>query len=116
MLACKGVVDILFKTDELEALCSQEKVAKRKLGAKGFKKLRTRLADLAAAENMAAVVFGRPHQLKGDLAGCMALDLDGARRLVVEAANDPVPEKDDGGIQWDQVDTIRVVLIGDYHG
>lgn len=48
--------------------------------------------------------------------GCMALDLDGACRLVVEAANDPVPEKDDGGIRWNQVDTIRVVFIGDYHG
>ena len=109
-------MDILFKTDELETLCSQEKVAKISLGTKGFKKLRTRLADLMAAENMAAIVFGRPHQLKGDYAGCMALDLDRGRRLVLEAANDPIPQKDDGGINWNKVDTIRIVFIGDYHG
>ena len=108
-------MDILFKDEKLERMCCEEKVAKKKLGTKSAKKLRTRLADLMAADTMADVVFGRPHQLKGDLAGCMGLDLDGGCRLVVEAANEPIPTRDDGGIDWTTVDAVRVVLIGDYH-
>ena len=108
-------VDIFFKTDDLRALCSQEKVAKKRLGTKGAKKLRTRLADLMAADNMAAIIFGRPHPLRGDLAGCTALDLDSGCRLVVEPAHNPAPIKEDGSIDWATVDAVRVVLIGDYH-
>jgi proteic killer suppression protein len=116
ILRSRWDVDILFKTNELKSLCDQEKTAKKKLGAIGAKKLRTRLADLAAAENMGAVKFGRPHVLKGELAGCIALDLDGGCRLVVAAANDPIPTNaTDGSILWDRVDTICVVYIGDYH-
>ena len=110
-----GAVDIIFKDDALERLCTEERVAKKKLGTKSAKKLLARLADLMAAERMIDVVFGRPHQLKGDLAGCMAFDLDKGCRLVVEVANDPVPARDDGGIDWACVDTVRVVFIGDYH-
>jgi len=108
-------VDILFKSGRLERLCNQERVAKKELGAQGARKLRARLADLDAAANMAEVRFGRPHPLKGDMAGCMALDLDGGRRLVVEAANDPVPIDDTGAVNWAAVDVVCVVQIGDYH-
>lgn len=109
-------MDILFKTNKLQSLCEQERTARKELGANSAKKLRSRLADLMAAANMAAVRIGRPHQLTGDFAGCIALDLDGGQRLVVEAANDPVPTNpDDGSILWDRVDAVRVVFIGDYH-
>jgi toxin HigB-1 len=114
-LPLEGLVDILFKTHDLRNLCSRDKIARKKLGPKGARKLQARLADLMAADNMAAVVFGRPHQLSGKLAGCMAMDLDGGRRIVVEAAHDPTPTKDDGGVDWSRVDVVRVVLVGDYH-
>jgi proteic killer suppression protein len=47
--------------------------------------------------------------------GQFALDLDGGRRLVFEPAHDPIPRKDDGGIDWSAVSRISIVFIGDYH-
>lgn len=79
------------------------------------RKLRTRLADLRAAGNVAELTAGRPHPLKCDRAGQFALDLHGGKRLVFEAANNPVPIRSDASIAWDLVAKVRIVFIGDYH-
>lgn len=100
---------------DLEALCTTERLQKKHLGGVGARKLRARLADLAAAGRVTDLVAGRPHPLKGDRAGQFAVDLDGGRRLVFEPAHDPVPERPDGSPAWDQVTAIRIVYIGDYH-
>ena len=79
------------------------------------RKLRSRLADLQAAESVRDLVAGRPHPLKGDRAGEFALDLEGAKRLVFKPANDPIPYKEDGSIDWLKVSSIYIVFVGDYH-
>ena len=88
----------------------------KELGPKGAKKLKARLADLQAASNMAQVRRGCPHPLSGVFQGCIGLDLDGGRRLVVEPMADPPPMLPDGGLDWTNVDAVRVVFIGNYHG
>jgi len=108
-------MDILFKDEKLERLCREERRMDRELGKPCARKLRARLKDLSAAGCMQEIRVGRPHPLRGDLAGCLALDLSGGKRLVLEAANDPVPCQVDGSIEWDRVTTVRIVFIGDYH-
>ena len=106
---------ITFKDKKLRKLCEVQKEAQKKLGAKCARKLRSRLADLTAAETVTELVSGRPHPLKGDRAGEFALDLDGGKRLVFEPANDPVPLNEDGSIDWSKVTFVCIVFIGDYH-
>ncbi len=108
-------MDILFKDDKLERLCREVRRMERELGKPCARKLRARIKDLSAAECMREIRVGRPHPLRGGLAGCLALDLAGGKRLVLEAANDPVPRRDDGSIEWDRVTAVRIVFIGDYH-
>lgn len=77
-----------------------------------------RMAFLVAAPNLAAVPHTPPtrrHLLKGALAGCYAVDLNGNYRLVFEAAETPMPETDDGGIDLVKVKTIRILDVRDYH-
>lgn len=106
---------ILFVDENVERLCTEEKIGKKKLGADGAKKLRTRLADLAAAVNVRQIFAGRPHPLTGNRAGQYAVNLDGGRRLVFEPARQPPPMLAAGGNDWAQVTEIRIVYIGDYH-
>lgn len=110
-------VIILFKTQKLEKLCNEEREAKRRLGAASAEKLRTRLDDLASAACLAVMqtLPGRCHALKGDMSGRLALDLAGGQRLVFEPADQPIPHKEDGGLNWAQVTCIRIVYVGDYH-
>lgn len=109
-------MDILFKTKKLAKCCLEERVMNKVMGTRGSRKLKARLADLRAASDILQVHRGRPHQLKGKFANCIAFDLDAGKRLVVEAAADPLPELPDGGLDWRRVVAIRVVFIGDFHG
>jgi proteic killer suppression protein len=106
---------ITYQDDDLKALCEQEKVQKRRLGAECAKKLRRRLADLSAASHVTALVAGRPHPLERNRLGQFALDLDGGKRLVFEPANSPVPQRTDSSVAWENVTEVRIVFIGDYH-
>lgn len=108
-------MDIEFSSPELQSLCEQQRLMTKQLGDNSSRKLRTRLADLRAAANVAELSSGRPHPLKGDRAGQFALELHGGKRLVFEPANNPVPTRQDHSIAWDLVTKVRIVFIGDYH-
>ncbi|APB32395.1 Putative killer suppression protein HigA [Gloeomargarita lithophora Alchichica-D10] len=78
-------------------------------------KLQARLADLDAASSVRGLVVGRPHPLRGDRIGQFALDLEGGKRLVFKAANEPVPLKNDGSIDWSQATKVCIIFVRDYH-
>lgn len=67
-------MEITFGDGKLQKLCEQETIAQRKLGANCARKLKTRLADLAAVSCVVELIAGRPHPLKGDRAGEFAVD------------------------------------------
>ncbi len=87
----------------------------RELGKMGARKLKARLKDLAAFENVAEIQFGRPHPLKGKYNGCLALDLAGGKRLVFESAHPTTPVTPSSETNWSEVTHVRVVFVGDYH-
>ena len=108
-------MEITFGDSKLQKLCEQQLIAQKKLGQVCARKLRSRLADLEAAGSVRELVSGRPHPLKEDRAGEFAVDLEGGKRLVFKPANDPIPYKEDGSIDWSKVTRVCIVFIGDYH-
>lgn len=110
-------MDITFASTDLQNLCNDTRIAKKKLGADCAKKLRNRLDDLATASTLAVcrTLPGRCHELKGDRAGQLAVDLHGGFRLLFRPDHDPKPTKADGGLDWNQVTRIRVEGVQDYH-
>ena len=108
-------MEITFADGKIQDLCEQQKLAQRKLGQPCARKLRSRLDDLEAVEVVADLTTGNPHPLKGDRLGQFALNLEGGRRLVFEADNEPIPFYEDGGVDWSKVTQVRIVFVGDYH-
>lgn len=106
---------INFKDKNVRELCEKQAVAVKKLGPICARKLRSRLDDLDAAERVSDLIAGNPHPLKGNRLGQFALDLAGGFRLVFQAASDPIPRHEDGGIDWTQVTIVCIEFIGDYH-
>lgn len=109
---------IVFKSRKLEKLANSDRDAQKALGKQGARKLRLRLDELDAAltlNDMRALPAARCHELKGDLKGSLAVDLHGGWRVVFEPDHDPVPSKEDGGLDWASVDAIVVTNIADYH-
>jgi proteic killer suppression protein len=112
-------MDILFGDDDLQQVCNQFHLAQRKFGKPRAKRLLDRLSQLKAAatlEDFAKLGIGHPHELKGNLAGKLAVAVDQQFRMVFEPAHHPVPKKPDGGLDWPRVTAIRVVAVRDYHG
>lgn len=77
---------VTFKTVKLRKFCELKSSSP---------KLRTRLADLIAAESVQDLVYGKPHPLKGKRLGQFAVSLEGAQRLVFEPSNMAIPKSVD---------------------
>jgi proteic killer suppression protein len=60
-------------------------------------------------------VPGRCHEVVGNRAGQLSLDLDHPYRLIFEPANDPIPRKDDGGLDWTKVTAVIIIGVEDTH-
>ncbi len=82
------------------------------------KAIMNRLAVLQAARSLALVPTTPPerrHQLRGDRDEQFAVDLVHPYRLVFEADHDPLPRKEDGGIDVERVSAITIIDVIDYH-
>lgn len=112
---------ITFSDKKLEKTCNSDREMRRKCGAKRAKLLQRRLAQLAAAPSLETLnpSYGGPgrcHELTGSWSGCLTVDLDGPYRLLFRPGHNPVPQKADGGLEWDAVTAIEIVGIEDTHG
>lgn len=109
---------IFFKTKKLQKICSERSQAQKHLGAKGGRKLQQRMMELKAAENLADMSRlppARCHELTGNRAGQLSVDLGHPYRLLFIVANNPCPERDSGGLDWERVTEIEIIAIADTH-
>jgi plasmid maintenance system killer protein len=117
MLGGVGWVDILFQNRKLEKICNSDSLLKQTYGIVCSKKIRRRLDEFRAAENLEvlrSLPQVRCHELKGNREGTLAVDLEHPQRLIFESANDPIPRKPDGGLDWMGITAIRVLSVEDY--
>lgn len=112
------VIEISWSSRKMEKSCSDDRQGARAWGAEQWKVLKMRLVSLRAAPTLADMqgVFGNCHPLRADRAGEYAIDLRGPYRLIFEAYHDPVPQRDDGGIDITRVTNIRIKEVDNYHG
>jgi toxin HigB-1 len=110
---------IIFKTNKLRKTCNTFKLSEREFGTDQARKLRQRLDELFAAETLEDINHLPPprcHELKHNLKGKFSVDLRHPYRLIFEPAEEPVPLKEDGGIDKSKVRTIRILIVEDTHG
>ncbi|MGC9312452.1 MAG: type II toxin-antitoxin system RelE/ParE family toxin [Sediminispirochaetaceae bacterium] len=110
-------MNIVFASSKLEKIFNTEKSLQREYGQQARKIMR-RMMVLRTASTLASVPILPPdrcHQLSGDYKGCFAVDLIHPFRLVFEPADKPVPKKSDGGINLEQIFSIRILSVEDYH-
>ncbi len=77
-----------------------------------------RLQFLRSAPTLADVPQKPPercHELSGDRKGEFAMDLKHPYRLIFRPYHDPVPRKEDSGIDLNKITKIEIFTIEDYH-
>jgi len=111
-------VDITFRTQKLKKTFNSDKKLKQTYNAHMALIIKLRLAVLKNVRNLTMVPITPPlrrHQLKGKRKGQYAIDLVQPYRLVFKPANNPIPYRQDGGIDTDRVTVITILEVVDYH-
>ena len=111
-------MDVSFRDSKLAKTCGSEKALVKAYGKANARKVMMRLTLLEAAETLSHVPVTPPtrrHELKGSRKGTFAIDVQHPFRIVFEPASNPVPTKEDGGIDLDAVTAIAIITIEDYH-
>ncbi|KNZ70222.1 hypothetical protein Tfer_1098 [Thermincola ferriacetica] len=106
-----------YKDKKFEKLCQDKRKLIRKYGPQNARKIVQRMNELTAIESLGLMLefrIGRCHQLKENLKGMFALDLEHPLRLIFE----PIFEEEANLNQVDyyKVKKVRVVGVFDYHG
>lgn len=110
-------MDILYSR-EMKKHCRDRGAAVRKWGPEQGKLVIRRideLKDVSCLADLRRFPALRCHELKGDRKGQIAIDLINPYRLILEPANDPIPRKEDGGLDWEQITAVRLLEVVDYH-
>ena len=115
-------MDIRFADSKLEKECNDQRLLQRRHGAKRAKLLAVRLAVLSAAVSLADLLAPqyrgpmRCHELTGDRAGQLSIDLDHPYRLIFVPDQDPLPTRTEGGgLDWNRVTRLLILGIADTH-
>jgi len=111
-------MDILFGTARLRKRCNSSKEAARTWGPEMAKRIMRRLDELRDAESLTdfRLLHPRCHELHGDRRGQLSVDLKHPYRLILEPANESIPRKPDGGLDWTKVTAVRILEVTDTHG
>lgn len=110
-------MDIRFANSRLMKVCNSASKLCGQYGAPMSRMIQQRLGELLAADTL-EVMRGLPghcHELGQNLKGLLAINLLAGDRLAFRPDHDPLPTKDDGGLNWAMVTKIEIVGIGDYH-
>ncbi|MEA4882943.1 MAG: killer suppression protein [Clostridia bacterium] len=109
---------ILFVDEDLMLACTHISAGRRRWGADCAKIVARRLDELGAAsvlEDVRHLRGARCHELTGDRLGTLSVHAKEPFRLIFRPADDPVPRKPDGGLEWAKVKSIIVLEVVDYH-
>jgi proteic killer suppression protein len=110
---------ISFKDSKTEKVFCDFKALQRKWGPEQAKVIARRLAELGAAENLEtlrSLPQMRAHELSGNRAGQISIDVKHPFRLLIEPDHEETPRKQDGGLDWKLVTKIKILAVEDIHG
>ncbi len=111
-------MNIRFSNRKLERSVESFAAIKKNYGTRA-RQVYQRLDDLKMVTSlvrMYEIPAAHFHELSADRPGEFAVSISRNHRIIFRPDHDPVPRKEDGGIELNMVDSIVILAIGeDYH-
>ena len=102
-------MEVYYKTSKLKKQLTKPRELSKTYGQLA-RKINQRLNDLKSAETLSIMRLlpaASCHQLSGTSEGELAVNISPNYRMIFEPYHDPLPEKEDGGLDWETVTKIR---------
>ncbi|MFH1648457.1 MAG: killer suppression protein [Patescibacteria group bacterium] len=112
------LMEIFFKNKKLAEIFNTQKELYKSYGKNIGDVIKRRMAVLAAAPTLAEVSHKPPerrHELQGKRIGEFAVDLDRRYRLVLKPEHNPLPRKEDEGLDLKKITAVTILGVEDYH-
>lgn len=114
------VIEISFATTKLEKAFREGRSLQALHGERRARLIQRRMQALRAANCLGDFwpPFSGPercHELTGDRAGQLSMDLNHPYRLIFTPDHDPHPQRTEGGLDWRQVTAINILGVEDTH-
>jgi plasmid maintenance system killer protein len=110
-------MNIRFKANKLEKQLTVAKEIKKTFGVNAGR-VSQRMEDIRASPNLESlckIPQANCHPLTGDRNGLWTVDISKNHRLLFEIDQDPVPMKNDGGIDRIRITDVKIITHEDYH-
>jgi proteic killer suppression protein len=110
---------VFYKDKKLEKECCDIKLLTCRWGEEQAKLIALRLDQLRAADNLEVLRTLpqlRAHELKGNRAGQISLDVKQPYRLLIVPDHEETPRKQDGGLDWQEITKVKILGVEDIHG
>jgi plasmid maintenance system killer protein len=111
-------MELSFANRKLAKELADEKTIVRNYGTDNGRRICQRLAQLMAADSLETLRLlpqTRAHELTGDRAGQISVDVRHPYRLLLVPDQDEIPRKADGGLEWMRVTKVKILGIVDTH-
>jgi plasmid maintenance system killer protein len=108
---------IKYKSNKLEKQLSNPKEITKKFGTRA-RKVNQRMQELKAVDSlfeMKSIPVANCHELSENRQDEIAVDISANFRMIFIPDHDPLPLKEDGGLNWEKVTDIKIVKMEDYH-
>ena len=103
---------ITYKNNALKKVCENDSIAIRIYGASCAKRIRNRLYEIKVAKKVGELKAGRPHPLRENRKGQIAVTLTKNMRLIFQDAG----QSDSESItDWKDIEAVQIIEITDYH-
>lgn len=111
-------MELTFISTKLAKELADEKLILRKYGPDNGRRICQRLVQLMVAESLEvlrSLPQMRAHELAGDRAGQISVDVKHPRRLLLVPDHPEIPRKPDGGLDWKRVTKVKILGVSDTH-
>lgn len=108
-------LEIAFSEKSYRLICENMAIAERKFGLKVAERLKRRLADLRAANNVNDIIAGKPQVVNTAHPQQLMLELCDGYCLFFCANHNQIPLLTPNEINWSKVSRVKILRIEKYY-
>ncbi len=105
-------MNLSFENKDIRLICENEGKAQEKFGNEIASKLKSRLADMRAADSVTDLIAGNPQEIEYERGIAFRIDLSSEECIIFCSVHSKTPVLSNEKIDWHNVSRVKLISIG----